>query len=490
MRKLSLFLMLVAFVQMASGQEWSLSVGTESKALSYKKSEVVQKTGFIGSNADRIYLMRFEDVKGKKNKQNPYLVSYDHNLVEQGRVLLSDKDDQQQYGGYLNENSLDMLMTESTKSEYKVLKVSYDPATLKPQGEAKELVSFARRENGKHYTFVSSSQSQEWLSVILAVVNDNEAEWLVNMYDTELEELWSMEFRMDVIDDYFITDSGDVIVGGFYKQKNSDETRLQFAVLDGERETAFTCKEVLPDLQNMEIVRYADGKIYCTGLLKGEKQDDLGRWVSGFYSLVYDTKAKKMSKFEKVEFTKENICDLCNVTRRMKLKILSTDKLSFASSHYDNDGTTVVYERCFDYYLNYIFTYTDYVGMLMYRIDNNGHIAWNNVVPRDVQAPAGIHNGVRTRLVPAGDAYTLFYVDDPVNLTPKPDKPAMVTSIDRSKQILMAMTIDHQGNISRKGLEIPSKSVCVGAPHKTSDNEYLLLLSQPFGSNACTLKFK
>ncbi len=482
--------MLVALGQVAVGQEWTLTVGAESDALKYSRSNVVQGTGFIGSTADRIYLMNVPQNTGKKQKNFPSLISYDYNLVEQGRVQLADDENFSMYGGFVNEGSIDMMMTESTKSEYKVLKVSYDPTTLTRKGDPVELASFARRENGKHYTFVSSSQSQEWLSVILAVVEDGEAEWLINMYDTGLEELWSMEFKMDVIDDYFVTDSGDVIVAGFRRLKNSDETRLQFSVLDGEREQGFTCNEVLPELQNMEIVRYANGKIYCTGLLKGEKQDNSSRWMSGIYSLVYDTKTKKVSKFEKVEFTKENICDLCNVTYRMKLKTLSTDKLNFASSRYDDEGTTVVYERCYDYYLNGVFTYTDYVGMLLYRIGNDGHILWSKTVPRDVQAPAGIHNGVRTRLIPAGNAYTLFFVDNPVNLTPKPDKPATATNLNRAKQTLMAMTVDHQGNITRNGLQIPSKAVCIGAPHKTAENEYLLLLSQPFGSNACKLKFE
>ena len=490
MRKLSLLFVLIALGQVAIGQEWTLTVGAESKALKCSKSNVVQETGFIGNTADRIYLMNVPSNTGKKHKNFPSLISYDYNLVEQGRVQLTDDENYSMYGGFVNDGSIDLMMTESTKSEYRVLKVSYDPATLTRKGEPVELASFARRENGKHYTFVSSSQSQEWLSVILAVVNDGEAEWLINMYDTGLDELWSMEFKMDVIDDYFVSDSGDVIVGGFQRLKNSDETRLQFSVLDGERERGFTCNEVLPELQNMEIVRYANGKIYCTGLLKGEAQDDFSRWMSGIYSLVYDTKAKRISKFEKVEFTKENICDLCNVTYRMKLKVLSTDKLNFASSHYDDEGTTLVYERCYDYYLNGTFTLTDYAGMLMYRIDNSGHILWHKTVPRDVQAPAGVHNGVRTRLIPAGDAYTMFFVDSPSNLTPKPGKPAAVTSLIRGKQILMAMTVDHQGNITRKGLQIPSKSVCIGAPHKTAENEYLLFLSQPFGSNACKLKFE
>lgn len=490
MKKLSLLVVCFACFQMALGQEWKLNTGAESKALKYLATNVVQETGYIGSTADRVYLMNVPAYVGKKKKDFPTLISYDRNLVEQGRVQLTENQDQKTYGGFVNDGSVDMLMTESTKSEYKVYKVSYDPTTLARKGEPKELASFSRRENGKQYTFVNSSQSQEWLSLIFAVVDDNRAEWLINMYDTELEELWSMEFSMDAIDSYFVTDSGDVVVAGYYKMKNSDETKLHFAILDGEKEHPFSCKEVLPDLQTMEVVRYADGKIYCTGLVKGEAQDKTSRWSSGFYSLVYDTKAKRMSKFEKIDFTKEDICDLCNVTRRMKVKVMSTDKMSLASSRYDGEGATVVYERTFNFYLNGVFTYTDYVGMLMYRIDNSGHIAWNKTVPRDVQAPAGIEDGVRTRLIPAGDSYTIFYVDSPANLNPKPDKPAAVTAINKSKQILMAMTVDRQGNITRKGLEIPSKSACIGAPHKTGDNEYLLLLSQPLNSCISTLKFE
>ena len=490
MKKLSLLIICFACIQATLGQEWKLNVGTESKALKYLKTNIVQETGYIGSTADRVYLMNVPANVGKKQKNFPTLISYDLNLVEQGRVQLTDNPDQKTYGGFVNNGTVDMLMTESTKSEYKVYKVSYDPATLARKGEPKELASFSNRENGKQYTFVNSSQSQEWLGLFFAVLTDNHAEWLINMYDTELEELWSMEFSMDAIDSYFVTDSGDVVVAGYYKMKNSDETSLHFSILDGEKERAFSCREVLPDLQNMEIVRYADGKIYCTGLIKGEAQDETSRWSSGFYSLVYDTKNKRMSKFEKVDFTKEDICDLCNVPRRMKVKVMSTDKMSLVSSHFDNEGATVVYERSFNFYLNNVFTYTDYVGMLMYRIDNNGHIAWNKTVPRDVQAPSGVENGVRTRLIPAGDAYTIFYVDSPANLTPKPDKPAAPTSIDKSKQILMAMTIDRHGDITRRGLEIPSKSVCIGTPHKTGDNEYMLLLSQPFNSCVSTLKFE
>ena len=490
MKKLSLLVVCFACFQMALGQEWKLNFGAESKALKYLGTNVVQETGYIGSTADRVYLMNVPEYVGKKQKVFPTLISYDHNLIEQGKVQLTDNPDQKTYGGFVNNGSVDMLLTETTKSEYKVFKVSYDPATLARKGEPKELASFTRREGGKQYTFVSSSQSQEWLSVIFAVVDDNRAEWLVNMYDTGLEELWSMEFSMDAIDDYFVTDSGDVVVAGYYKVKNSDETSLHFAVLDGEKEHAYSCKEVLPDLQNMEVVRYADGKIYCTGLVKGKAQDNIGRWSSGFYSLVYDTKTKRMLKFEKLDFTKEDICDLCNVARRMRLKELSTDKMSFASSHFDNEGTTVVYERSFNFYLNGIFTYTDYVGMLIYRIGNDGHIAWYKAVPREVQAPAGIEEGVRTKLIPAGDDYTIFYVDHPSNVNPKPDKPATATAINKSKQLLMAMTIDRQGNITRKGLEIPSKSACIGAPHKTGDNEYMLLLSQPFNSCISTLKYE
>ena len=488
MRKLLFFFLTLTCVQITVGQEWSILVGADSKALQYnkKKSVMARNPGYIGHLNGTAYIMGFYDELLPK----AYLAAYDGDLKELRKTDLPSEPNQSLYGGFANEKSIDLLMTQKGSSSYTAYKISYDPATLEKLGEPVDLVTFSRGTSDKTYTYVSSSQSQEWLSLIFAVVDDGNVEWLVGLYDTELEELWSMEFRQDAIDDYFVTDSGEVVVAGFYEKKNSDETRLQFAILDGEREQSYTCNEVLPQIRNMEIVRYEDGKIYCTGMLVGESQDGKDTWNSGFYSLVYDTRAKRMTKFEKVDFTKENICDLCNASRNLKLKILSTDKIRFADSHYDNDGTTVLYERTYNYFLDGIFIHSEYVGILAYRIDKQGHIEWHKVLMRDIQAPNGIDNNVRTKLTPAGDAYTIFYMDLPVNVGAKDGKTVPVAPLERSKLGLMATTIDHQGNVKRSMLTVPPKSVTVGAPHPLDDGSYMLLLARPFNSNIGILNYK
>ncbi len=488
MKKIALLFAAIGCLQIVLGQEWHITIGADSKALQYtKKKNVLARTpGYIGHLNGTNYIMGFYD----ERKPKAYLAAYDGNLNELRKTDLPSEENQTLYGGFANEKSIDLLMTQKDASAYTAYKLSYDPTTLEPKGDPETLVTFNRGKDDKTYTYVNSSQSQEWLSLIFAVVEDDNVEWLVGLYDTELEEYWSMEFHQDVIDDYFVTDSGEVVVAGFYKKKNSEETRLQFVVLDGEREQAYACNEVLPEMRNMEIVRYENGKIYCTGLIVGEAQDENGAWNSGFYSLVYDTRAKRMEKFEKVDFAKEDICDLCNVSRNSRLKILSTDKMRFADSRYDNEGTTVLYERTYNFYVNYIFQHSEYVGILAYRIDKEGHIAWHRVLLRDIQAPNGIENNVRTKLTPAGNGYTIFYMDQPGNANLKEGKPAIIAPLERSKLSLMATTIDYHGNTTRSLLAVPPKSVTVGAPHLLDDGSYMLFLARPFNSNAAILKYE
>lgn len=480
--------MSLACLQSAIGQQWKINLGADSKALEYnkKKNPLARYPGFIGHKDGKTYLMCFYD----ETKMKPYLACYDGDLKELGRVDLDSEENTTMYGGFVNDKSVDLMMTKKNESDYTAYKISYDPSTLQPLGEPKELVSFSNKTSGNNYTYVSSSQSQEWLSLIFAVVQDDDVEWLVSLYDTELEELWSMEFHQDAIDDYFVTDSGEVVVAGFHKKKNSDETRLQFAILDGEREQAFSASEVLPELSNMEIIRYENGKIYCMGLMTGEKQDETSRWYSGLYSLVYDTRAKRVTKFEKLMFSKEDICDLCNVSRRAKLKINTTDKLQFASSHYDQEGTTVLYERTYNFLINGAFSHVEHVGILACRIDNEGHILWHRVMLRDLQAPFGIPNRIRTVLVPAGDKYAIFYIDNPSNANIKEGGTAITASLERSKLALMSLTLDRQGNCVRQTLEVPAKSAIIGNPHLLDDGSYLLMLSRPFNSNLSILKYE
>lgn len=488
MKQILLALFVLLCIQTTTAQEWKINVGTESKALKHSGSNVVQTTGFIGTLGNTTYLMRYTDERRKEGK--PYLVSYNRDLVEQHQTMLPDGKDQTLYGGFANDNSIDLLMTDKEGNTYKAYRLSYDPNTLAEKNAPKELASF--NSSGSIYTFVSSSQSNDWTAIIFAEVTEESVEWRINMYDTELEELWNMDLSLGYVNDWLVTDSADVITAGYRHSKNSNETMLCFTVIDGERDRSFKIEEEIDNLQSMEVVRYDNGKIYCTGLIAGEKQDETGRWSSGFYSLVFDTRTGKMSHFEKKDFTKENIADLCNVAHRIKMKVLSTDRVSLCNFRSDNDGATVLYERTYNLFLDGTFAYSDYVGMLLYRIDNNGRIAWYNTIPRDVKAPAGIQNGVRSRLIPADDngKYTVFYIDDPKNVEPKPGKPAADIAINRSKNGLMGLSVDKEGNITRQILEIPSKTACIGAPHLLPTGEYLLLLSQSHQSNIAILKYE
>ncbi len=475
-----------AFSFAAMSQEWQMEQGGSAKTLKYVGTDAVQSTGYIGEKNGNIYLMRRTDDK----KNLPYIGVYDLNLNVVAETNLPDDEECGFYGGYVNETSVDLIMSRQTKSDYKVFKLSYDPSTLKEQSEPQELISLPLPNGTRVYPFIRTSASGEWNSLILGIVRDDEVEWRISTFDQTLDELWNMNVSVNSINDWMVTDSADVISAGMVRDKKTNETYLYFNVIDGEREHAYRATYMMDEVHDMRIVRYDNGKIYCTGLLKGEEQDNTSKWSSGFYSLVFDTRTNEVTHYEKVDFTKEMICDLCNVPHRTKMKILSSDRLSFANSKADVDGATVVYERIYNLFINGVFSYSDYVGMLVYRIDDEGKVAWSNTVPREIKNAFAARDGVCTRLTPAGDGYTIFYVDDQSNVTPKPGSVAKESGNTHNRMVLMALSFDKQGNITRQGLEIPSKSVCIGAPHRLSNGDYLQLLSQPLHSVIAILKLK
>ncbi|MCR5193366.1 MAG: hypothetical protein K6D59_08685 [Bacteroidales bacterium] len=475
-----------AFSFASMSQEWQMTVGTSAKTLKYIGTEAVQSTGYIGEKDGIVFLLRRTD----NNKSLPYLGSYDRNLNVVAETELPKDKECDFYGGYVNETSVDLIMAKKSKSDYKAYKLSYDPSTLKALGEPQELLSVPIPQGTTIYPFIESSASSEWNSLILAIVRNDNVEWRISTFDPTLDELWNMDVSVGSVNDWMVTDSADVISAGYVRDKKTNETRLYFSVFDGEREHAYRATHMMDEVNDMRIVRYDNGKIYCTGLLKGEAQDKLAKWSSGFYSLVFDTRTGEVAHYEKVDFTKEMICDLCNVPSRTKMKILSSDRISFASSKADVDGATVAYERIYNLYVNGDFSYSDYVGLLVYRIDNDGKVAWNRTVPREVKASYNARDGVCTRLTPAGDSYTIFYIDDPGNVNPKPGTIAKEGGSNHNKMVLMALTFDKQGNITRQGLEVPSKSVCIGAPHRLANGDYLQILSQPFHSVIAILKLK
>ncbi|MBP5516902.1 MAG: hypothetical protein J6X86_08145 [Bacteroidales bacterium] len=479
MKKILLIIVLFCLYETVNAQQWQLKTYADSKALQFRNE--VTNVGFIGGDVDKFYLLR----RYPKNEA-PYLVAYDSNLVELWHKDLASGDGVLYYGGFLNEKTIDLLVTERDDNSFKAFHESHSVLVPNAEVTRTELFAISGSDSKKMKMTLRSSQSGEWTGTMYVLPGKDNAEANVVLYDTELDEMWSMEVALGTVDDYFVSDSGEVVFAGFFKEDGILETYLEFTVLDGEREHTYTSSINEGDLYRIDIVKYENGKIYCTGLMKGEKQDDKDDWSSGFFSLVFDTKKKEVEYFEKQAFTKTDICRLCNVADRSRLRVLTTDKMAYADSRFDKGGATVAYERYYNVYVNGGYSQTVMEGILTFRIDNQGHLRWNNISRRQL-TNADFGKLTTTRMIESDNKQYLVTYDMPSNAKVSPEKPVRIVGSADPKLHMMILSFDISGAATRNYLTMPSKTMAVGAPHRLNDGRYLMLFAGNRHSSAAVL---
>lgn len=480
-RKIILFSMAMLLMGGLWAQQWQLNTGAESKTLKQKRNDV-SHLGVVGGNDKQIYLMRHDQKEDKD-----ILVAYDNDLNELRRTELDNGKNVTYYGGFLNESSIDLLVSTQNGNRFDMYRERYDPTTLKPVGNRTELYSINHKDSHKMKRALRPSASGEWISMLFVIPESESAEVRVNLYDTELEEMWNMDITLEDLDDYFVSDSGEVVFLSYFNTVDDDETTFNFTILDGDNEKTYSYSELVDSILRIDIVKYENDKIYCTGLIKGEQQDNYRNWSKGFFSLVFDIRSQKIVHYEKQLFTQADICRLCNVPDRSKLKVLSTDKLTFGASRYDSDGALVVYERYYNLLVNGIHTQSEFGGMLCLRIDNDGHIVSHPVVRRQVISAPETNKNVFTTILESRGVLFVATLDNPQNMDLAPEKPCKAANVSQARTALLFFTVSESGSIHRQYIERPFKGLCLNSPSKLRDDEYLMLFSSDFNSCAARL---
>lgn len=483
MKKIIFFVAILLLTGSLSAQQWTLELGNESKELKDKGNDT--RHLFIGGDGDHFFLLRHN-----QKEDYDYLACYDYNLQELRRVKVDNGKNVTYLGGFLSGDIISLMVSVQEGITYQFFREQYDATTLQPIGDRSERYSITHKDSQKLQTGSRTCQSGEWTSMFYVIPNGNEAEARICLYDNELDEMWGMDVTLSSLDDYFVSDSGEIILAGFYPNDNEDGCTLEFTVLNGEREQTYTCTDITDSLYRLDIVKCKGDKIYCTGLLRGERQDDKDNWTSGFFSLVYDIKEKQLVNYEKRLFTKTDICRLCNVTDRSTLRVGSADKMSFAASRYDSQGALVAYERYYNLLVNGIYYQSELGGLLLIRIDDEGHIQASDVVRRQLLAYADMPGKAFTQMIEANGAIHLVTIDNPKNIDNDGTRVCKRADASQSKSDLLMLHFSRRGDIHRQYLKRPKGCTNLSTAKVLDNGEYLMLFSSSFASYAAKLRYR
>ena len=462
---------------MVAGQ-WTVSAQI-GEVENYKQGKGLAKTfepQFIGSDGQ---VAVFVQMAGRmKNKAE--LVSYDMEQKELARVRLSENDDLRSYGGYVNGNYADLLMAEWKGEDMKVYRDRRDKTTLQPVGEPLVLSEYKGTKGDKMAFTIQPSANEELLAGIYIIGREGQpVEMQVSLYSRELEEYWKMDTRCRKLDFVYVTDSGEVLIGGY-----NNPGKFLVYVLDGENEESYTFEEEFGKISEARIARYAKGKIYIVLAHSGREKNEIHPMVDYIASLCYDTKRKEASVDKHVitqmEYNRLNN----NVKDDAKVKNVMSNKkddyrVPFFSLNQvipDKDCCYAMFDQSWRVTLDGRPSEWNRYGMMVARVDNDGKFEWINTCHFYGCSAWDSRSFSGYRWVRTDKGLLLVWAENKTNIKNKGEEQMRAYTPMNSAGMLTAALLDGDGSMVRQHFEMPSKQSLMGYPHKMDNGDYLLFI--------------
>lgn len=475
MKKTLLLVVLTAFSCCLMAQGWDVQFGKSSTDLKGSLLGGIPIIRYMGSDDTYAYLVTSNKIQTKLQLQK---YDRDMNLIAEEPVEYRRLHTEYQYG-YLNGNTLDILRGETGKEGDVITHLQYDASTLKQIGE-EEIVRFKSEDNiASALMQFTRSQSTDWISILYLEPHQGEPRLNAIMLGRDLKPLWKMSGAPWAFNSQFVTDSAELVMGGYTLPKGgSGTTRVRFVVMDGENEVFYDGNVNTGRLVNFRIVRYSNGVIYCVGALYADGQREKDTRVSGYYALTYDTHLQDVVNYEEFMLTDDDVNIICNDDLSNKVKEPRVHYTAPADFHYDDQGATALYDRLWDVYRrdkygNREYQTTVHSGMIAFRVDNQGHIQWHRAIRHNVSFwdPSGYWT--TPRLLHAGNMDYIFTYESEKNLKKKPGKSYDFVRMKRQQFNFYAIGIDGGGNVNYELLGGPKQGLLMGAPHPM-DGGYIL----------------
>ena len=476
--------MLCLLALVVAGQ-WSMNAQI-GELENYKQGKGLAKTfepQFIGSDGQ---LAIFVQMAGRmKNKAE--LVNYNMEQKELARVRLTENDDLRCYGGYVNGNYADLLMAEWKGEDMKVYRDRRDKTTLQPVGEPLVLSEYKGTKGDKMAFTIQPSTNEELLAGIYIVGRESQSvELQVGLYSRELEEYWKMDTRCRKLDFIYVTDSGEVLIGGY-----SNPGKFSVYVLDGENEESYTFEEEFGKISEARIARYAKGKIYIVLAHLQQDKNDNRTVVDYIASLCYDTKRKETT-VDKHTFTKVEYNRIHNLKDDAKVRDEDTRLVFFSLNQVipDKDCCYAMFDQTYRTTVNGQPTEWNRYGMMVARIDNDGKFEWINTYHLYGCSAWDSRSFSGYRWVRTDKGLLLVWAENKMNIKNKGEEPMRRYIPMDNAGMLTALLLDSDGSIVRQHFEIPFKQSLMGFPHKMDNGDYLLFIRGKSQGYFAKLKLK
>ena len=446
---------------------------------------------FIGSDGNRAVYV--EHIATRKTERAE-LVAYSMDRQELVRLVLIDGKDKDRrcYGGFVNGQYVDLLMADWKGNDMTLYRERRDLQTLQPAGERLVLADY-KGTSGDNMGFrLSSSPNQSLLALLYYVGRENQpTEVQVGLYSRELEEYWKVDTKVRRTSMFFLTDSGEVALGGI------DGEGCKITILDGENEVEhlIPTDELPQNAPEMQLARIAKGKIYIVGtqreeskILKGVN----GTQVSVLFSLCHDTKTHNTTARYR-SLTDQDRARICCEKDDYKWKKSDLKTVRFFSLNQtfaDRDGCYAMMDQTWTVTMDGRLSTENRSGQVVMRVDDEGEIEWVRIFRMSQTGTASELPMVHYRWVMTDRGPMLVWAETKKSAEYADNEPVIGFVPFSTAGVLTAAIIDSDGNITRQHWPLAAKTGLQGRPTMMENGDWLLLLRGKTKGHLATLKVK
>lgn len=406
------------------------------------------------------------------------LVRMDLNQKELARVSYRRAEGRHYVDGFDNPGSVDLLVTEHNKSEteLKVLHERRDVTTLAELGDPRLLkVLTGEKRDKMGFIYRTSPNKQLGCGVYIKQREGEGAEAEAVLYNREFEPYWSMTTHLRALDFVRVTDSGEVVIGGWGQKEKDDEAFFEVIVLDGEEDHTYHFSTKSGELMEVQFANYANHKVYLFAIVREKKNRSNGTQVDRLLSLCYNTANSTLTE-EMHTLTTQEVNRLYNNSdnshAKSAVQFLQIDGVAAApDGHYE-----AVLSQRWTEVDKYGFPSAYFTqGLMLVTVDKEGHFARTN--PRRMYTGVPVAQYQMNRLLPMRTSHgsVLFYIENassyqrPLNEGTKRFQPILKSGV---------MTVVYTPDEGEPVVQHfqTAKNGIMGLPKHIDDNTFILFL--------------
>ena len=444
-------------------QTYNLTIHDVSREF-FAKKNLSYNLRWIGNNDSAVYIVQQASNKSKKLT----LYHYNLGLNEVASKELPTEDGTVCMGGFLNPTTVDIMMLEKTKNSFRTLHMQYNPVTLEQIGETKVMKSFNLNDDMDcRYHISSSPNGQVSAGIYVITARNRDPEVQVELYSRDLETYWNMDCGIAVLDQASVTDSGEVLLSGYYTKKMDKKTYFEVVMMDGEKIKRYCFNVDLGTICSSQLVKYDGHRIILSGVVQDpDKKDENKVQASSIFALVYNT------DLERIESTKYHSFSFVESARMQNLKdsyfsrYKPIEFVNFFASTNDPEGAIVGYRPTFYNAINGIPSTYTFGGILLLRINNSGDFVWSQTLRHWSEMNFFLRDYDHADMRQFGNKTFILIPENASNIDRPESKPFKKYTPPNGKNALRIVAIDPSGDIQNQYIELPKNLSPLSHPHR------------------------